>query len=101
MKTVIAMTCGILAAVGAVPRAHAAEWMLMGREGGCVTLQQAAAQEPLLAGIETPDQLIARLRREGEGFQRQDIEQGGVAVVQIDVPGRELGLIFVPPSLCR
>ena len=83
------------------PRLRAEEWMLMGREGGCVTLAQAAARRPLLSGITTPDQLIAKLHRQGEKVRRQDIKQGGVTVVQVDAPGVGLGLIFVPRSVCR
>ena len=82
-------------------RLQAEEWVLMGREGGCVTLAQAAARRPLLSGVTTPDQLVAKLRQQGEEVRRQDIEQGDVTVVQVDAPGLELGLIFVPRSICR
>ena len=81
--------------------ARADDWMLMGREGGCVTLAQAAARLPLLDGITTPDQLVAKLRGQGEEVLRQDIGDGDVIAVQIDAPGLGLGLIFVPPALCR
>jgi len=97
----MAIASGFVALAAAASGAHAADWMLMGREGGCVTLDQAAARLPLLAGIETPDQLVARLRSQGEDVRRQEFAQGDVVVVQVDVPGRNLGLIFVPPSLCR
>lgn len=83
------------------PRLRAEEWMLMGREGGCVTLAQATARLPLLSGVTTPDQLVAKIRRQGEEVRRQDIEQGGVTVVRIDAPGLGLGFIFAPLSLCR
>ena len=82
------------------PRLRAEEWMLMGREGGCVTLAQATARLPLLSGVTTPDQLVAKIRRQGDEARRQDIEQGDVTVVRIDAPGLELGFIFVPRSLC-
>lgn len=81
------------------PRLWADEWMLMGREGGCVTLAQAAARRPLFDGVTTPDQLVAKLRRQGEEVRRQDMTQGDVTVVQVEAPG--LGLIFVPRSACR
>ncbi len=73
----------------------------MGREGGCVTLDAAAARLPLLAGIATPDELVARLRRQGEEVHRRDIAQGDATAVLIEAPGLDLGLIFVPPSACR
>ena len=83
------------------PGTGAEEWMLMGREGGCVTLDAAAERRPVFSGITTPDQLVARLRAEGEEVSRKDlVEQGGVTVVQVDAPGQGLGLIFVPRSLC-
>lgn len=82
------------------PRLRAEEWMLMGREGGCVTLAHATARLPLLSGVTTPDQLVAKIRRQGEEVHRQDIEQGGVTVVRIDAPGLGLGFIFAPLTLC-
>jgi hypothetical protein len=84
------------------PVVGAEEWMLMGREGGCATIAAAAERRAVLSGITTPDQLVARLREQGEQFSRTDIDgENGVTVVQIDAPGRELGLIFVPRSVCQ
>ncbi len=83
------------------PPLSAEEWMLMGREGGCATLAQAATRRPLLRGVTTPEELVAKLRQEGEEVRRQDIKEGEVTVVQVEAPGVDLGLIFVPSSLCR
>jgi hypothetical protein len=72
--------------------------MPMGREGGCVTIAAAAERRPALSGITTPDQLVARLRAEGEDVSRKDlVEQGDVTIVQVDAPGP--GLIFAPRSV--
>lgn len=101
MKVLIVMVSVFLAITGLASRVLAQDWMLMGREGGCVTLADAAARKPLLADIATPDQLVARLRRQGEEVRRQDIVQGDVTVVQIEAPRLGLGLIFVPPSMCQ
>jgi len=101
MKMLVVAVVVFLVFAGSAPGLRAEEWMLMGREGGCVTLAQAAARRPLLNGISTPDQLVAEIRRQGEEFRRQDILKGDVTVVQVDAPGLDLGLIFVPPSLCR
>ena len=87
-------------AVWPAPPLLAEEWMLMGREGGCASLAQAATRRPLLSGIQTPEELVARLRENGEVVHRQDIGEGDVAVVQIEAPGLDLGLIFVPGSMC-
>lgn len=100
MKAFVVAAAVVLALASASPRARAEDWMLMGREGGCVSLAEAAARRPLLRGIATPDQLVAELRRQGEDVRRQDISQGGVTVVMVDAPALGLGLIFVPPSLC-
>ena len=81
--------------------ASAEDWMLMGREGGCTTLAQAAARRPLLSGIATPEALVAKLRQDGEEVRRQDIKEGDITIVQVEAPGIDLGLIFVPSSLCR
>ncbi len=87
--------------VAALPVLAAEPWMLMGREGGCVEIAQAAARKELLSGIESPDQLADRLSGRGEGFQREDVAKNGVAVARIDIPKRGMSLIFVPRSLCR
>lgn len=101
MKALVVAVMVFLVFAGSASRLRAGEWMLMGREGGCVTLAEAAARRPLFSGISTPDQLIAKLRRQGEEVRRENISQGDVTVVLVDAPGLELGLIFVPPSLCR
>ena len=83
------------------PGAAAEEWMLMGREGGCVTIAAAAERRPVLSGITTPDQLVARLRAEGEEVSRKELaKQGDVTIVLVDAPGLALGLIFAPRSVC-
>lgn len=86
---------------GSATGVRAEEWRLMGREGGCVTLAEAAERRPLFNGITTPDQLVARIREQGEEVSREDIMQGDVTIVLVNAPGLDLGLIFVPPSLCR
>jgi len=101
MKALIVAVVVFLAFAWSPSRVRAEDWMLMGREGGCVTLAEAADRLPLLSGIATPDQLVAELRRQGEDVNRQDISQGDVTVVMVEAPGRDLSLIFVPPSLCR
>jgi hypothetical protein len=101
MKSLVVAVVVFLVFAGSASRLRAEEWVLMGREGGCVTLAQAAERRPLFSGITTPDQLVAKLRRQGEDVRRQDMQQGDVTVVQVGAPGLGLGLIFVPPSLCR
>ena len=101
MTALVAAGAVFLVFAWSAPRLRAEEWMLMGREGGCVTLAQATARLPLLSGVTTPDQLVAKIHRQGEEVRRQDIKQGDVTVVQLDAPGLELGFIFVPRSICR
>lgn len=101
MKAVAVAVLVFLVFAGSAPRAGAGEWMLMGREGGCVTLAQAAERRPVLDGILTPDQLVDRIREQGEEVHREDIVQGDATVVTVDAPGLGLGLVFVPPSACQ
>ena len=102
LVTALAVTGAVfLALAWPASRLWAEEWMLMGREGGCVTLAQAGERREVLSGITTPNELVERLRRQGEEVHRQDIVQGDVTVVQIDATGLGLGFIFVPRSLCR
>ena len=101
MKVLVVAVLGFLVFAGSSSRARAEEWMLMGREGGCVTLAQAAERRPVFSGISTPDQLVDRIREQGEEVSREDILQGDVTAVKVDAPGLGLGLVFVPPSLCQ
>lgn len=77
--------------------------MLMGREGGCYEIERLAERREELQGVTSPDELVARMQAEGEEVRRQDhmAEDGSLAAVQVDVPGRGLGLVFVRPAACR
>ena len=99
-------SASILAAIailaGWASHATAGEWMLMAREGGCVTIAEAAERQPVLDGISTPDELVERIREQGEGVSRNDIPfTNGVNVVVVEAPGLDLGLVFAPPTACR
>ncbi len=94
------LALGLLVAAGIVAPAGAESWMLMGREGGCVSLAAAGERKELLRGVASPEALVARLKAQGEPFERREISQGGATVVQIEVTSQGLGLIFVPRHLC-
>ncbi len=101
MKVVAVAVLVSLVFAAAAPRAGAGEWMLMAREGGCVTLADAAERRPVLSGISTPDQLVNRIREQGEEVHREDMVQGDLTIVKVEAPGLGLGLVFVPPSACQ
>ena len=65
----LAMAAGIVSLLVGVPGAAKAEWMLMGRHGGCVGLPAAAKRLEALQGVSEPGELAAKLRREGVAVQ--------------------------------
>lgn len=100
-KPVLCLLAAALAVALAVPAAAAEEWRLLGRHGGCVTLPAAAARKPVLAGIDGPDGLIARLQRRGVAHTVKEEKVGDRRAVAIAAPSLSLALMFVPAGLCR
>jgi hypothetical protein len=81
--------------------ADAETWMLMGREGGCVSLAEAAQRKPVFLGITSPEDLAQRLQTEGHDATLREIGTAENRTVILDAPGAGLSVIFVPPQLCR
>ena len=100
MVVAAALSTALCTALWPLSAPRAEQWMLMVRDGSCVTLAKAGERRPEFRGITTPDQLVARLRAQGVEVRAQENRQGGTTVVQVDAPGRGLGLIFVPKTMC-
>lgn len=81
-------------------KADAFEWMLFGREGTCVPIATAADRMPILKDITHPDELVARLRDQGEAVNVKRIVDHKYSPRIISAPGRGLSLIFAPKTEC-
>lgn len=96
LRPAIVMACVVLPAV-----AQAESWMLMGHEGGCVSLADAARRNAVFVGITGPEDLARRLRAEGHDVTLQEVGTAADRAVTLDAPGAGLSIIFAPPHLCR
>ena len=97
----LAMAAGIVSVLVGMPGSSEAEWMLMGRHGGCVSLQAAAQRLESLQGVSEPGDLAAKLRRQGVAVQTTETAVPGGRVIELTAPARGLAMIFVPLELCR
>ncbi len=97
----LAMAAGIVCVLVGMPGASEAEWMLMGRHGGCVGLPQEAKPLEALQGVSEPGELAAKLRREGVAVQTTETIVPGGRVIELTAPARGLAMNFVPLELCR
>ena len=97
----LAMAAGIVCVLVGMPGVSEAEWMLMGRHGGCVSLPAAAERLETLQGVSEPGELAAKLRREGVAVRTTETTVPGGRMIELTAPARGLAMIFVPRELCR
>ncbi len=81
--------------------AWAETWMLMGREGGCASLAEAARRKPVFDGVAGPDELARRLRADGHAVTLREMGTATVRVVAVEAPDAGIGVIFAPEHMCR
>lgn len=105
------MTAGLLRALsalllGALPYASAhaqsPSWLLMSRHGECAEVARALRHKfqdlPAIAG---PDEFAAEMKRRGFAVKVTHAYGGNRDAVLIEVPDREVSLIFVRRDLCK
>ncbi len=100
----MAMVALAFAAAGLVTSsgmAWAETWLLLGREGGCVTLAEAARRKPEFKGVVGPEDLARRLRANGHAVTLREIGTAEVRVVAVEAPDAGIGVIFAPEHMCR
>ncbi len=81
--------------------AWAETWMLLGREGGCATLAEAARRKPVFDGVAGPEDLARRLRAEGHAVTLREMGTADVRVVAVEAPDAGIGVVFAPRRMCR
>lgn len=75
--------------------------MLMGREGGCVTIAEAALRKSEFKGVATPEDLSQRLRTKGHMVTLREMGTKEVRIVAVEAPSAGLAVIFAPEQMCR
>src|SRR5262245_33222807 len=81
--------------------AAADDWVLMGREGGCTEI--AGAQQRRFADlprITSPQQMAEELRQRGAEVRLNALAPGSNDAWLVEVPARELSLLFVSRERC-
>ena len=79
--------------------AESDEWFLMARHGECVKIKSLERKIPNLEGIDTPVS-FEKLMRE-RGFKIQITEMPDIKGFLVEVPEKELSLLFVKRPSCK
>lgn len=84
------------------PVPAATPWVLMGREGDCVEIEGAQRRRfDDLPPVRSPQEMAAALGAAGVVFTLRALPQVGANAWLVEVPARELSLLFVDRSMCR
>lgn len=83
--------------------ASAAEehWMLMARHGECVAIEKLKRKVPELGEIRDPMAFVALMRQAGLTASAQVIPETDGNAITVNVPARELSLVFATRELCQ
>jgi hypothetical protein len=77
-----------------------ADWSLAGRQGECAPLTILEKKGPEFRGIESPTQLVEKMRAAGEKAEIKEHKAGSRPAIEVRVPGRNLYVMFVKSDLC-
>ena len=84
------------------PTADAAErWFLMSRHGDCTNVAVLKRKVPDLGDISDPDGFARFMRQKGYDVTSRRISVPKGQAQEVDVPQKELFLIFVTAAMCR
>lgn len=77
------------------------DWMLMSRHGDCFGIDQTLGRRfNGLPPIATPDEFAQAMRSRNIAVSIKRAPEAGQDAVVIELPDREMSLIFVPRSRC-
>jgi hypothetical protein len=96
----IAIECSVVFLLLLAGTAEAAEWALAGREGECAPLSVLEKKGPEFRGIESPDQLVQKMRSAGQKVEIKEHNAGSRPAVEVRVPARNLYVMFVKKEMC-
>jgi len=95
------MTLAIYGILALPVPAVAETWVLMGREGGCVTITEAARRKSEFNDVVTPEDLVQKLRAKGHTVTLREMGTPEVRVVSVEAPSAGLAVTFAPEKICR
>ena len=76
-------------------------WMLMGRHGECVAIEKLKRKVPELGEIRDPMAFVARMQQAGLTATAQVLPETEGNAITVNVPARELSLVFATRELCQ
>ena len=79
---------------------ESSEWLLAGREGKCITLSVLTKKGPEFQDIQSPYQLVEKMRAAGHKAEIKEHKAGSRPAVEVRVPSRDLYVMFVKSSAC-
>lgn len=100
LKFRILLTVGLV--LGVLPiSALSAEWLLVGRHGECAPLSSLARKGPEFRGLQTPYQLIEKMRAAGHQVEVKEHATPKGPMVEVRVPAKEIAVMVVPAEVCK
>ena len=100
LKFRILLTVGLV--LGVLPiSALSAEWLLVGRQGECLPLSSLARKGPEFRGLQTPYQLIEKMRAAGHQVEVKEHATPKGPMVEVRVPAKEIAVMVVAAQVCK
>ena len=87
--------------LGVLPSsALSAEWSLVGRHGECAPLSSLARKGPEFRGLQTPYQLIEKMRAAGLQVEVKEHATANGPMVDVRVPAKDIAVMIVTVEMC-
>jgi hypothetical protein len=81
--------------------ANAEKWFLMARHGECAEIKSLERKIPGIGSIEDPKSFALFMKNRGYKVNANEHKDFQGKAIQVNIPVKELGLIFVKGSLCK
>ena len=95
-RFVVIVSLTVVTGVAASP-----EWFLMGRHGECAPLSSLARKGPEFRGLESPYQLIDKMRAAGHKVTVKEHQTPQGLMVEVHVPAKAIAVTVVPVEICK
>jgi hypothetical protein len=76
------------------------EWFLAGKEGSCLPLSVLAKRGDDMKDVESPYQLVEKMRAAGRKADLKEYKAGSYPAVEVRVPSRNLHVMFIKAGQC-
>ena len=105
MKRIFAMiVVSLLSITTFITVAHSDDtekWFLMSRHGECVEIKSLQRKIPDIEGINDPQSFSKLMKEKGYEVITNELKELQGKAVEVNVPDKELSLMFVVESICK